>query len=129
MYCKDAYFENHLTDRRLIKDDIIDRWPSEETEKEYIYHMAKDTRNLVESHVQEQQHQNIKTHNQFFALITTYYPIRLLFVDYKFLHFMMQDSSLYLPSFLSATSLSFHFLSFGLLMIVTLKFKYLVLVF
>lgn len=51
-YCRDGYFENHLFDSRLIKDDLVDRWPSEDTRK-YSFDQPKDARNLVESHVQK----------------------------------------------------------------------------
>lgn len=50
MYCRDGYFENHLFDKRLMKDNLIDRWPSADN-KEYTFDQAQDARNLVESHV------------------------------------------------------------------------------
>lgn len=50
MYCRDGYYENHLFDGRLMKDDLIDRWPTEDIE-DLRYVETKDARNLAESHV------------------------------------------------------------------------------
>lgn len=47
-YFKDIYIENRLFDHRLVKDDLIDRWP---TEKGDQYPERKDYRNLMESYV------------------------------------------------------------------------------
>lgn len=47
-YFKDVYIENRLFDHRLVKDDLIDRWP---TQKGDQYPERKDNRNLMESYV------------------------------------------------------------------------------
>lgn len=47
-YFKDVYIENRLFDHRLVKDDLIDRWPSAKGDQ---YVERKDYRNLMESYV------------------------------------------------------------------------------
>ncbi|TMW44243.1 hypothetical protein DOY81_010678 [Sarcophaga bullata] len=44
----DVYIENRLFDHRLVKDDLIDRWPSAKGDQ---YVERKDYRNLMESYV------------------------------------------------------------------------------
>lgn len=47
-YFKEVYIENRLFDHRLVKDDLVDQWP---TEKGNQYVERKDYRNLMESYV------------------------------------------------------------------------------
>lgn len=49
-YHATSYLENRIFDHRLVKDNLLDKWPTENsTVHEYIE--RKDHRNLAESYV------------------------------------------------------------------------------
>lgn len=73
-FFKDVYIENRLFDHRLVKNDLVDQWPTEKGNK---YVERKDHRNLMESYVFIYFTHSIK------------YPCTVL-VDYFMAHFYLK---------------------------------------